>query len=353
MREVIEDVLRWAGEGLPVAVATVVSTKGSVPRSVGAKMALAPNYRIAGSVSGGCVEGALYESGLSVLNSGRPQLLRFGISEARAFETVGLACGGEIAVWVERLDDQRRAFWERAYRAEHSAVVLSVVEGAPEWQGAWLAYDMDAATLEAHGLPQAEIPNLQAHALTALRQGEPRLFSTQVEGRSLRVFADVLLPRPTLVIVGATHIAIALTSLAHVLGFRVVVVDPRGAFNNAERFPHADERIVEHPQRAFTKLRMHRATAVAVLSHNERFDDPALIAALQSEAFYVGALGSQRTQAQRRARLLASGLSEEALNRLHGPIGLRIGARTPEEIALAVMAEIIATQRVVPPAAAC
>ncbi len=345
MREVLDDVLRWASAGLPVAVATVVSTRGSAPRAVGAKMALARDHRIAGSVSGGCVEGAVYEAGVGVIETGCPQLLRFGITEEQAFEKVGLACGGEIAVWVERLDDVRRAFWQQVCQADHSAVVLSVVDGPQEWIGAWLAFDEDSAALQAHRVPQPALSVLQAHALSALHRGQSQLVEAEVQGTPLRMFADVLLPRPKLVIVGATHISITLTTLARALGFRVTVVDPRSAFNNPERFPHADERILEHPRRVFATLRLHRATAVAALSHDDKFDDPALIAALRSEAFYVGALGGKQTQQKRRARLLAAGVPAEALARLRGPIGIPIGARTPEEIALATLAEIVAAQR--------
>jgi xanthine dehydrogenase accessory factor len=182
-------------------------------------------------------------------------------------------------------------------------------------------------------------------ARAARSQGRSRRFTLERPGgEEIELFVEVLAPPPTLVIVGGVHIAIALVSLASTLGFRTVVVDPRQSFGSLERFPHADQLIQSWPQKAFAQIDIDERTAVAMLTHDPKIDDPALQIALKSPAFYVGALGSQRTQAKRRQRLLDSGLSAEQIGRLHGPIGLDIGGVTPEEIALAVLAEIVAVQ---------
>jgi xanthine dehydrogenase accessory factor len=178
-------------------------------------------------------------------------------------------------------------------------------------------------------------------AQEALAQGESRRV---ILNEDIEVFMEVILPPPTLVAVGGVHITIALMTLAKTLGYRTVVVDPRSAFGNETRFPHVDQLIQSWPQEAFEQIPLTRSTAVAMLTHDPKLDDPALKIALPSHAFYVGALGSKTTQAKRRQRLLEEGLTEEQLNRLHGPIGLDIGAGTPEEIAMSIMAEIVAAR---------
>jgi xanthine dehydrogenase accessory factor len=180
-----------------------------------------------------------------------------------------------------------------------------------------------------------------AAARYALAHGQPQRL-TLPDG--IELFVNVLLPPPTLVIIGGVHIALALVTLAKTVGYRAVVVDPRAAFGNAHRFPHADQLLTLWPDEAFGQLPLTRTTAVAALTHDPKLDDPALQIALPSPAFYVGALGSQSTQAQRRARLLEAGIPPEALARLHGPIGLNLKAKSPEEIALAIMAEVVAVR---------
>jgi xanthine dehydrogenase accessory factor len=361
VREIIQDILAWSDAGEPVAVATVIDTWGSAPRTAGAKMAMTPAHRIAGSVSGGCVEGAVFEAGMETLDAGQPQLLRYGVADETAFESVGLACGGTIEIFVEPLSPALRGFWQRAFAADQAAVTATVIQGPADFVGYKLMLDADgAATTSAGDERFNEItPAMLTAAQFALREGVSKrllLPSPDYGGGAggggkgggetapLEVFLDVTLPRPTLIIVGAVHIAIALTTMAKTLGYRVVIVDPRAAFANEARFPHADQLIVEQPQRAFEKLSITRATAVVTLTHDAKFDDPALLAALQSDAFYVGALGGRKTRESRRVRLLGNGLTEAQLSRLHGPIGLPIGTKTPEEIALATMAQIVAEQ---------
>jgi xanthine dehydrogenase accessory factor len=343
VREVLADVALWRSEGLPVAVATVVQTWGSAPRAVGAKMAMTSDGRIAGSVSGGCVEGAVFESGREILASGRPKLLHFGVTDDRAWE-VGLACGGKIEVFVAPLDDEVFPALERELAAERPAILATVIRGPEGELGRKRLRFHDGRTAGSLG------PDLDAVADAAAAE-------VQREGRSRRVeaapdrelFLDALLPSPTLVVVGGVHIAIALTELARAMGYRTIVVDPRKAFGNAQRFPGVDRLLNAWPDEGLRQAGLHTATAVAVLTHDPKLDDPALREALRSDAFYVGALGSQRTQEKRRKRLLEEGLTEEELARLHAPIGLALGGRTPEEIALSVMAQIVAVRNSAPP----
>ncbi len=357
MREIIQDALAWSAAGEPVAVATVVETWGSAPRAAGAKMALTPAHRIAGSVSGGCVESAVFEAGVETLASGKPQLLRYGVADETAFEVVGLACGGTIEIFVERLSPALRQFWQRAFEEDRAAATATVIAGPADFIGCKLMLDAGGHASASQPLERFNAITMQmlTAAQIALREGaSKRLFLPSPEGgvrggemdesepQPIELFIDVTLPRPTLIIVGAVHIAIALTTLARALGYRVVIVDPRAAFASATRFPHADELVVEHPRHAFADMPITRATAVVTLAHDAKLDDPALFAALQSEAFYVGALGGRKTRETRRQRLLLQGLSEAQLSRLHAPIGLPIGAKTPEEIALATMAQIVA-----------
>lgn len=336
MREVLSDIDRWLAQGKSVALATVVKTWGSAPRREGAKMALTPEGDLSGSVSGGCVEGAVYEEGVQALREGRPRLLHFGVADETAWE-VGLACGGTIEVFVEPLDPAHYRRLRDLIAAERGVAVATVVRGPEAALGRRLALsDGERWGDLAPPLEGAA----EAAAREALANGKPRL----VELEGAQVFVDVVPPPPTLVMVGGVHIAIALAQIAKALGYRTVVVDPRRAFGNPERFPHVDRLIQAWPQEAFAELQLNENTAVATLTHDPKIDDPALQIALASPAFYVGALGSAKTQARRRERLAAAGLPSEALARLRGPIGLDLGGQTPEEIAVAIMAEIVAAR---------
>ncbi len=356
MREIIHEIARWSDDGEPVAVATVVQTWGSAPRTIGAKMALTPAHHIAGSVSGGCVEGAVFEAGVETLESGQSQLLHFGVADETAFESVGLACGGTIEVFVEPLTPALRDFWREAFAQDKATVTATIVKGAKDFVGYKLMLDADGAvrTSAQHERFNAVTLQLLTLAQFALKEGTSKLVCLpspsgggaggESEIEPITIFLDVILPKPTLIIVGAVHIAIALTTMAKALDYRVLIVDPRSAFGNEARFPHADQIVKEYPHKAFDQLFITRSTAIVTLTHDVKFDDPALKLALSSPAFYVGALGGKKTQAARRERLLKDGITEVQMNRLHAPIGLDIGARTPEEIALATMAQIVAVR---------
>ncbi len=337
MRDVADSIGQWQGEGKPVALATVVQTWGSSPRQAGAKMAMTPDGDIVGSVSGGCVEGAVYEAAMEALAQGQPRLLHFGVADETAWE-VGLACGGSIDVFVQALDAGFFAAVRAALDAGQPLAIATLVNGAAGTLGQSLVADesdvqWSSVTGSADRLAQA--------ARTALAEGQSRrvTLATDVEA-----FVEVLLPPPTLVVVGGVHITIALTQLAKTLGYRTIVIDPRLAFGSEARFPHVDQLIQAWPDEALAQVAIDRSTAIALLTHDPKLDDPGLKLALPSPAFYVGALGSTNTQVKRRERLLADGLSEAQVNRLHGPIGLPLNGRTPEEIALSIMAEIVAVK---------
>jgi xanthine dehydrogenase accessory factor len=335
MRDVMQDIDRWQGEGKAIALATVVQTWGSSPRAAGAKMALTPHHDISGSVSGGCVEGAVYEEGAQALNLNRPKLLHFGVADETAWE-VGLACGGSIDVFVQPLDAEIYKTIRTALLDNQPFATVTVIAGNA---GSALVLYADGSVVGSTGAAW-EAPALAA-ARVALNDGQSR---RQKLGSETEIFIEVTLPPPTLIIVGGVHIAIALTALAKTLGYHTIVVDPRAAFGSEARFPHADKLIQAWPDEALAQIPLTRSTAVAMLTHDPKLDDPALKLALPSEAFYVGALGSPSTQAKRRARLLDEGLTESQINRLYGPIGLDLGGRTPEEIALAVMGQVVAAR---------
>jgi xanthine dehydrogenase accessory factor len=338
MRDILSDLDNWRAENKSIALATVVQTWGSSPRRAGAKMALTPDGKITGSVSGGCVEGAVFEAGVEVLKSNTPQLLHFGVADETAWE-VGLACGGSIDIFVKPLDTNFFRSLRSVLINESPAVIGTVVRGPDQLLGREMLVrdDGDVTGTIANELDE-RVLDLAKEALSNGTSQRVML------NEAVEIFLEVILPPPTLIAVGGVHITIALMALAKTLGYRTVVVDPRSAFGSAERFPNVDQLIQAWPQEAFQQVPLTRSTAVAMLTHDPKLDDPALKIALPGPAFYVGALGSKTTQAKRRQRLLDEGLTEAQLNRLHGPIGLEIGAGTPEEIAMSIMAEIVAVR---------
>ena len=338
MRDILPELTQWTSEQEPIAVATVIQTWGSSPRRAGAKMALTPDGKITGSVSGGCVEGAVFEAGVDVLQADRPQLLHFGVADETAWE-VGLACGGSIDIFIKPLDTEFFNALHSVLSSDQAAVSATVVRGADELLGREMLV-RDDGTVTGSIDPSLDLQVLDL-ANEILAQGESRRVKLNED---TEIFLEAILPPPTLIAVGGVHITIALMALAKTLGYRTVVVDPRSAFGNETRFPNVDQLIQAWPQEAFDRLPITRSTAIAMLTHDPKLDDPALKIALPSQAFYVGALGSKTTQAKRRQRLLDEGLTEEQLDRLHGPIGLNIGAGTPEEIAMSIMAEIVAAR---------
>lgn len=333
MMEVINDVNRWLAGGDAVALATVVQTWGSAPRKVGAKMALTPNGDISGSVSGGCVEGAVFDEGTAVLQTNQPKLLHFGVADETAWD-VGLACGGTIEVFVERLDTAVFQFIQTLIQNDEAGAAITIIRGPEELLGRKLAISRLGARLGTLGNDTLDGLAIAAEANAV--HPECTQLTDEIE-----VFIDTVRPAPTLIIIGGVHIAIALTSFAQTLGFRTVVIDPRRAFGSEARFSHVDKLIQAWPEKAFAKVEITRETAVALLTHDPKIDDPALKTILKANPFYIGALGSKKTHAKRIERLRGYGFVDEDIGKIHGPIGLDIGAQTPEEIALAIMAEIV------------
>jgi xanthine dehydrogenase accessory factor len=327
MKEILGDIGRWRQRGERIALATVVATRRSAPRPVGAKLGVSSGGELAGSVSGGCVENEVYGIAQEVLGGERPRLATYGISDDLALE-VGLPCGGEIDVFVDEPDEQLLERLREVVEHERRAVVFTVVNGEDVGQS-WLAVEGEATDAP---------PALAAQVDELLRSGRSRV----LEDEERVVFADVYGPPPRLLVIGAVDTAEALCAAAKQLGWRTIVADARGKFATRERIPSADELIVAWPEEALERVRPDSATAVIVLTHDDRFDVPALKGALETEAFYVGALGSRRNQERRRERLLEAGVPEEALERISGPCGLDIGAVTPAETAVSILAEMLA-----------
>ncbi len=350
MRDILPDVERWLREGKSVAVATIIKTWGSAPRVIGSKMAVNGDGAMAGSVSGGCVELAVVQEALGVLEFGKPKRLHYGVTDKDAWE-VGLACGGQIDLWVEPLaawldrSAEGASVFEVVVRAlsdERPAVRALVLRRGdlPGGQSAVFTWGAEPVG----SLPDGLWEEAQAEARRLLGGGLSETRLQTVKGVEHEIFYDLLLPSPTLVIIGGVHIGIELARQAKLLGFRVIIIDPRRAFGTPDRFPMADSVLQAWPAEALATLELNPSVAVAAVSHDPKIDDPALIAALRSPVFYVGALGSAETNRQRSARLKDAGITDEELSRLRAPIGLDLGGRAPAEIALAVMAEIIAVR---------
>ena len=335
MRDLLTDLIRWREEGKSIALATVIETWGSSPRKAGSKMAITSDGKIIGSVSGGCVENAVVEAGLEILKTQQPQLLHFGVADETAWD-VGLACGGSIDIFVKPFDLDSFEEIKSVLENEEPAATVTVVCGPDELLGRELLMRENGQVIGSFGNEWDE--KVLSLAQESLAQGASR----RVElNEDIEVFIEPILPSSALVIVGGVHIAVSLVSLAKMLGYQTILVDPRKAWGNDERFPHVDRLIQAWPQDALKQIKTTRSTAIVMLTHDPKLDDPALKIALTSSAFYVGALGSKTTHAKRRERLLNDGMNEFQLSQLHAPIGLNIGARSPEEIALSIMAEVV------------
>jgi xanthine dehydrogenase accessory factor len=305
MREIAEELRRWRAAGDAVAIATVVETWGSSPRPLGSKMLASSSGKMAGSVSNGCIEGDVFEAAQEVLASGRPRLVEYGVADDVAFE-VGLACGGHIEVMIQpagEIHDRALELLaaERPFvlRTDLQGGASELLEQAPDFE---LARRVGETFLEPFGRP-----------------------------------ADM-------VIIGAIHIAIPLHRMAKLMGYRVTIVDARGQFATPERFPEADRIMVQWPDEALAGVTVDRSTAVVILTHDPKFDMPALRSVLRTDAGYVGAIGSRKTNQNRFDALRKEGFDDAQLDRVHGPIGLDLGARGAEVTALGIMAEVTAVR---------
>ncbi len=318
MREILPELERWRARGDRVAMATVVATRRSAPRPVGSKLIVSEQGELAGSVSGGCVESEVVEAAREVLAGGEPRLLTYGISDDLAL-SVGLPCGGEIDVWVDEPDPE---------------LLQELADVAREERRAVSYVDLD------DGTRRLVLDGDNEVADGVIRSGHSRVL--ELHGR--RLFADIFGPPPRLLVYGAVDTADALCAVARGLGWRTIVADARGRFATPERLPNAHEIIVAWPEETLEQVRPDHATAIVVLTHDDKFDVPMLVGALATDAFYIGALGSRRNQERRRERLLDAGVDESALDRISGPAGLDIGAHTPAETAISMLAEIMAVR---------
>jgi xanthine dehydrogenase accessory factor len=341
MREVIEEIRRWRADGRPVALATVARVSGSGLAPLGAVLACTDDLRIAGSVSGGCIESAVYAEAQEVLDGGPARLLRYGVSDELAW-SVGLACGGQVEVWVERVEDTVLDAVTRAIAAGRRIARATVVAGTTG-VGSGLTVGEDGPDGPVPAPPELGAA-LHLAAQNGLVTATPARVRTDLGTGPVDLLVQVVTPPDRLIIVGAVHIAVPLVTMAAATGYRTTVVDARPAFATRERFPHADDLILARPADVLAEHVPDRSTDVVVLTHDDRVDIPALRQALRSPARYIGILGSRSHHAQRVTALRERGVTEPELARIHAPIGLPIGAVGPEEIAVAVLAELVATR---------
>ena len=322
MRDVLETLERWAADGTPVAIATVVGTERSAPRDPGAVLAVSEGGDVAGSVTGGCVEPAVYGEAREVLAGGEPRLKTYGIADEEAFE-VGLPCGGTVHIFVDRLDPELVAPIAEAVREERPIALEIAITG------------------ENAGAKRLVGPEDDGPAAELLARGETAILDTR-EGQ---VFVSSFAPRPNMYVFAAVDHAAAVASVGRFLGYRVTVCDARAKFVTRERFPDVDELVVEWPDKFLGRAQVDERTVICVLTHDHKFDVPALKVALETPAGYIGAMGARRTNEDRAERLRAEGVSEEEIARIRAPIGLKIGSRTPEEVAVAIAAQIVQVMR--------
>ncbi len=356
MREVLAELMAWYRAGRTVGMGTVVATFESAPRPPGASMIVGPDGEAVGSVSGGCVEGAVYELAGSVVDSGVPVLQRYGVSDETAF-SVGLTCGGILDVYVERVDRSTFPELEQVAEdvaAERPVAIATVIEHPdPAWLGRRLVVRPEGAAEPVVGtLGSARADDAvadDARGLLAAGHHQALGYGPDGErrGEGMRVFVWAFAPAPRMLVFGAIDFAAAVARMGQFLGYAVTVCDARPVFATATRFPSADEVVVDWPHRYLAAERdagrIDGRTVLAVLTHDPKFDVPLLEVALRlPEVGYVGAMGSRRTHEDRLERLRLAGLDEAEIARLSSPIGLDLGARTPEETAVSIAAEIIA-----------
>ncbi|MEW6223510.1 MAG: XdhC/CoxI family protein [Chloroflexota bacterium] len=354
MQELMDTLDGWRAEGAGVGRAVVVRTFGSAPRPEGAVLLVTDDGRLAGSVSGGCVEGAAAEEIWAARKAGRARVIRYGISDEQAWD-VGLACGGTIDVLISPSvpDVAAAAAREtREGRGDGRAIVTPLPHDSPpatfgpHQPGAGAAPEPPLVVHDDGRLDGSlGDPALDASLVEAARDALAHGVSRTVELGGRQLFVEAYPVRPRLVVVGAVEVARSLVRLARELGYETVVVDGRAAFATEARFPDVDRLVVGWPDEVAEAIGLCPADAVAVLTHDVKFDEPAIVEALRRGCRYVGAVGSRKTQADRRARLLAAGVAAEDLDRLRGPIGLDLGGRLPAETALAIMAEIVSERR--------
>ncbi len=335
MLDILEMMNQWIDDNRKIALATVVKTWGSAPRGEGSKLGITSDMAMIGSVSGGCVEGAVVEEGVAGLKDGKPRLLKFGVADDTAWE-VGLTCGGSIEVYVEPLDI---TWWQKTSKlaqADEYSVTVTMLEG--ESIGEKVLFDVQSNVLyQSTNVSDILLAGMTEIAKSAKKSGMTTLGET-------RVMVDIQASRPHLILIGGVHVSIPLQQMAQLVGFRVSIIDPRSAFASEERFPNVANILHSYPDKALLELGLDRNTYLAVLTHDPKIDDKALTTALPANLPYIGVLSSSRTHAKRVARLKALGISDELIEQIRTPIGIDFGSSTPEEIALCILAEIVAVR---------
>jgi xanthine dehydrogenase accessory factor len=322
---VLEQAVNWLKEGKEVAIATVINTWGSSPRPVGSQLIIDNTGAFLGSVSGGCIEGSVIGEALATISDGENRLLKFGVSNEQAWE-VGLACGGDVRILVERVKEIETL--NKLINGKPIASVTNLRTGDR-------CYVTEKKQNNTVNLTRVMIDN--AHS--ALKHDRSKIYQDKGDEIFIQVFNKPL----RCLIIGAVHISQALVPMAQIAGFNVTVIDPRGAFATPQRFSNV-KIIEEWPDDALKNLNIDSRTSILTLTHDPKLDDPALEIALSTNAFYIGSLGSRRTHASRLDRLALSGFNEKDFLRIHAPIGLDVGATSPEEIAVSILAEMIAVK---------
>ncbi len=345
MRDVITEIETWRNAGKQIAIATNVKCQGMSLRSLGSKMAVTTALEIAGSVTGGCLEGTVYEESQAVIQSHQPKLLHYGVSGDQKPWDIGLTCGSSLDIFIESLDSPA---WEAIFpfvlaclKENQLAAIATIISGSGAgnklmvWPDGHSVGSLGDNSLNKAVLEWANTQFInQDSSWTEFRLGEAKV----------EIFLDVLVPDSRLIIIGAGHIAIPLVALGKAMGFHTIVVDPREAFATHERFPDVDELIIEWPSTALGKMGLNEFCYVAVVSHDEKLDNPAIAEALAHNTRYVGVLGTRKNIPARFSALRDLGVNDDQLARLHAPIGLPLRAILPEEIALSILAEMIAVR---------
>ena len=341
MKDILPDLDLWQSQGEEIALATVVHVRRSAPRPPGARLCVTRSGRMSGSVSGGCVESDVFERAMQILDSRKPEVVNYGIADELGFE-VGLSCGGSIDVLIEPFVPSDE--WDTLRRCvERQRPVVHAVGLAPApLLGRKLTWPME-------GQPVGSIsPSIDRHIAEVgdqiFQTGGTKVVTMPWQEEQAQVFVEAFLPSPSLLIIGATHTAITLCRLATEVGFQVTVIDARSALATPERFPDAKRIIHAWPEEALAQVSLDRYSSLVVLTHDPKFDVPALASALKSQARYIGAQGSRVTHEGRKQQLRQQGFGDADLARIRSPIGLDIGSRTPAEMAVSILAEVLAVQ---------